>query len=138
MIREELQELSTSKRDLRKFGLVVGGVFLLLGGLFLWRHKPLWPCFLTPGVLLAFFGLAAPRMLKVVYIAWMALAFSMGLVVSTLVLCICFFLIITPLALVGRICGKDFLSEKLDPNAKSYWLRREVLARQPADYEQQF
>ena len=31
----DLQQLSTTTRDLRKFGLVVGGVFLLLGGWFL-------------------------------------------------------------------------------------------------------
>ena len=35
----DLQQLSTTTRDLRKFGLVVGGVFLLLGGWFLFRHK---------------------------------------------------------------------------------------------------
>ena len=139
MIREELQQLSTTRRDLRKFGLTVGGVFLLLGGLFLWRHKPAWPYFLTPGVVLVFFGLIAPRILKPVYILWMALAFSLGLVASTVVLTICYFLVITPLSLVGRLFGKDFLSEKIDRSAKSYWLPRDrSTPRQPADYEQQF
>ena len=35
----DLQQLSTKTRDLRKFGLVVEAVFLLLGGWFLFRHK---------------------------------------------------------------------------------------------------
>ncbi len=34
-----LQQLSTTIRNLRKFGLVVEAVFLLLGGWFLFRHK---------------------------------------------------------------------------------------------------
>jgi hypothetical protein len=64
----DLQQLSTRTRDLRKFGLVVGGVFLLLGGWFLFRNKPAGPYFLTPGVLLVVFGLVAPRSLKIAYI----------------------------------------------------------------------
>lgn len=139
MIQKELQELSTATRDLRKFGLAVGGVFLLLGALLLLRHRPAWPWFITPGALLMLFGLLAPRALKVVYVPWMALAFTMGLVVSTVVLMVCYFGIITPLAVVGRLCGKDFLAEKLDPKAKSYWIVRDRAAARPvADYEQQF
>ncbi len=139
MIQQELNELSKTTRDLRKFGLTVGGVFVLLGGLFLWRHKPAWPYLLTPGVLLVFFGLIAPRALKGVYVAWMALAFTLGLVVSTLVLTIFYFVVITPLATIGRLVGKDFLSEKLDSAAKSYWLKRDrSVPPQPADYEKQY
>lgn len=58
-------------------------MFLLLGGWFLFRNKPAGPYFLTPGVLLVVFGLVAPRSLKIAYIAWMSLAFTMGLLVST-------------------------------------------------------
>jgi len=75
----DLQQLWTRTRDLRQFGLVVGGVFLLLGGWFLFRNKPAGPYFLTPGVLLVVFGLVAPRSFKIAYIAWMSLAFTMGL-----------------------------------------------------------
>jgi hypothetical protein len=139
MIQQELRQLSTTTRDLRKFGLMVGGVFLLISGWLLWRHKPLWPYFLTPGALLVVLGLAVPRALKGVYLAWMSLAFTLGLVVSTLILTLFFFLAVTPLGLMGRIFGKDFLSEKLNPRAKSYWLPRDRSApRQPADYEKQY
>jgi hypothetical protein len=75
----DLQQLWTWTRDLRKFGLVVGDVFLLLGGWSLFRNKPAGPYFLTPGVLLVVFGLVAPRSFKIAYIAWMSLAFTMGL-----------------------------------------------------------
>ena len=75
----DLQQLWTWTRDLRKFGLVVGDVFLLLGGWSLFRNKPAGPYFLTPGVLLVVFGLVAPRSFKIACIAWMSLAFTMGL-----------------------------------------------------------
>ena len=139
MLRQELTQLSTAPGALRKFGLVVGSVFLLLGLWFLLRHKPVWPYLLSPGALLILLGLLAPRLLRQVYLAWMAMAFVLGLVVSTVLLTLFFFLVITPVSLVARLFGKDFLSLRIDRTAASYWLPREHGApRQPADYERQF
>lgn len=139
MIREELKELSTTPRDLRKFGLVVGGVFLALGGWFLYRQKGIWPYLLTPGALLVLFGAFAPRLLKQVYLAWMALAFTLGLIVTTVLLSVFYFVMITPLGLLARAFGKDFLSRRLDRQAASYWIARQrPAARNPSDYERQF
>ena len=86
-------------------------MFLLLGGWFLFRNKPAGPYFLTPGVLLVVFGLVAPRSLKIAYIAWMSLAFTMGLLVSTVVLTIFYFLVITPIGI-----GGDYLARTSFPN----------------------
>src|ERR1044071_9052899 len=60
MIRQEVNQLKTGARELRKFGLLVGAVFAALGLLFWWRHKghPLY--FLWPGILLMIFGAIAP------------------------------------------------------------------------------
>jgi hypothetical protein len=139
MIREELQQLSTTSRELRKFGLLVGGVFLLLGGWFWFRHKGAWPYLLAPGTLLVLLGLAAPRSLKGIYVAWMGLAFTLGLAVTTVLLTLFYFLVVTPIALVARLCGQDFLAQNLDPQAPSYWLKRDrAKTPRPADYERQF
>ena len=48
-IREDIKQLKTSDRDLRKFGLVVGGVFVAVGLLFWWRHPGRSPYFFWPG-----------------------------------------------------------------------------------------
>jgi hypothetical protein len=115
----DLQQLSTRTRDLRKFGLVVGGVFLLLGGWFLFRNKPAGPYFLTPGVLLVVFGLVAPRSLKIVYIAWMSLAFTMGLLVSTVVLTIFYFLVITPIGIGGDYSARTSFPKNSLPTRRA-------------------
>jgi hypothetical protein len=139
MIHKELERLSVSPRDLRKFGLLVGGVFLLLGGWFLFRHKPIWPYLLTPGALLVVFGVLAPRLLKRPYLAWMGLAFILGSIVSTIILTLFYYVVVTPIGLLARMCGQDFLSLKLNAAANSYWITRDnSVARQPAEYEQQF
>ena len=139
MIRAEIQELDTSPRNLRKFGLVVGGVFGLLAVWFWWRGKAFYPYVLILGVPLVVFGLIWPKVLKQVYVIWMSLALVLGLIVSTALLTILFYLVVTPVGLVARLSGKDFLSQKLDPNANSYWIARDRSnPRRMNDYEQQF
>lgn len=139
MILKEITELKTGQRELRKFGLLVGGVLLALGILFLARGKRHFPWFLGPGVALLFLGLVAPRWLKQVYLAWMSMAIVLGFVVSTLILTLFFFLVITPIGLVARLCGRDFLSLKLEREVKTYWLsRKRDSALSKADYERQF
>jgi hypothetical protein len=139
MIRDELAKLKTSPRDLRKFGLVVGGVFVLLA-LVLWRrHLAAWPWLMAPGAGLVGLGLLWPHGLRWIYLVWMALALVLGHVVSTVLLTGLFYLVLTPLGLFARVRGKDFLHRKWDRAARSYWLPRDSThQRSPEDYELQF
>ena len=137
-IRDDIKELKTDAKTLRKFGLVVGGVFALLGVIFFLRHKAHWPYFVWPSVGLMVLGAVLPRVLKWVYLAWMALAVVLGFVVSHVLLTLFFFLIMLPIGLIARLAGKDFLSLKLDRAAKSYWIKRTDAPKSAADYEKQF
>ena len=137
-IRDDIKQLKTDPRTLRKFGLMVGGVFVALGLLFLLRHKAHWPYFVWPGVALMVLGAVLPRLLRLVYLAWMTLAVLLGFVVSHVLLTLFFFLIMLPIGLIARLAGKDFLSLKLDRAAKSYWIKRTNAPKSAADYEKQF
>jgi hypothetical protein len=138
MIRDEIKQLKTGARDLRKFGLLVGVVFALIGVALLLRHRAAAPYFLSAGALLILPGLIVPRVLKPVYLAWMTLAILLGFVVSGILLILLFFLVITPIGWVARCLGNDFLNLKLDRTAASYWRPRERRAKSPAEYERQF
>ena len=137
-IREDLKKLKTGARDLRKFGLMVGGVFVLLGVLFLLRHRSGYPAFLGAGVALIAFGVIWPRALKYVYIAWMALAFALGFVMSNVILALFFFLFVAPIGLLARLFQKDFLSRKWDKQAASYWIQCGTEIKTAESYERQF
>ncbi len=137
-IREDIKQLPTGDRDLRKFGLLVGGVFAVLGLLFLWRHKSFFPYLLWPGVTLVALGAALPRALKWIYVGWMSVAFVLGFVMAHVILTLLFFLVITPMGWLARLTGKDFLSLKLDRTARSYWIPRDQKLKSPADYERQY
>ncbi len=139
MIRQDLKEIKTGDRDLRKFGLLVGSVFMVLGLVWRARGKPYFAWSLVPGVVLVAFGLVWPRALKLVHLAWMSLAIVLGFVVSTVLLTCFFFLVITPIGLVARLAGKDFLGLKLDRRASTYWINKETNGpKAPAEYERQF
>ena len=137
-IYNDLEKLRTGARDLRKFGLTVGGVFVLLSLLFFLRNKPSYLFFLCPGVALIAFGTLAPRALKYVYIAWMALAFTLGFIMSQVILTLFFFLFVTPIGLLARLVRKDFLARKLDKQAVSYWIPCAKETKTPESYERQF
>jgi hypothetical protein len=137
-IREDIQQLKTGDRDLRKFGLLVGGVFAGLGILFLVRHKPHGSYFLWPGAALLLAGAVLPRALKYVYLAWMSLAIVLGFVVAHVILTLLFFLVITPVGWFARLRGQDFLSLKLDRQSTSYWIVQPRKDRSASDYERQF
>jgi len=139
MFLQDLKEIQTGKRELRKFGLLVGGVFVVLGVLMWLRHKPHFAWCLTPGCVLFVLGAAVPKILKPIYIVWMSVAIALGFIVSNVLLTLFFFFVITPVGLVARMAGKDFLSLKLSPSATTYWLpRKRGTPKTPTDYEQQF
>src|SRR5436853_6101927 len=137
-IRQQINDLKTDSPSLRKFGLLVGGVALLIGLVLLLRHKTNYPYLFWPGTVLITFGAVWPRALKYPYIAWMTMAFALGFVMSQVILTLFFFLLVTPIGLVARLFGKDFLNRKRDPQATTYWIPREAKAKTPASYEQQY
>lgn len=139
MISQELKRLKTTPRDLRQFGLVVGGALAALALWFWLRHKPYAWYLLVPAVPLIGLGLMFPTCLRRVYVGWMALAMVLGHVMSTLLLVVFFYLVVTPIGLLARSLGKDFLNRKWDAQTGSYWLPRNPAKPHPkSDYERQF
>jgi len=137
-ILSDIQKLKTGPRELRKFGLLVGGVLLALGILFLIRHKSNYLFFLAPGVALIASGALAPRALKYIYIAWMALAFTVGFVMSQVILTLFFFAVVTPIGLLARLFRKDFLARELEKDAASYWVPCPKESKTAESYYRQF
>jgi uncharacterized membrane protein len=125
-----------SKEELRKFGLLTGGLIAGLFGLafpFLFsRHYPVWP-WVIGGALLAW-ALVLPASLASVYKYWMRFAHILGWVNTRIILGIIFFLLITPFGFVMRLFTRDPMARKFDAKATSYRVpsvtaRRETIRR---------
>ena len=100
------------RKGLREFGLVTGGILVVLFGLlFPWllgRDFPVWPWVVT--AVLVTWSLVAPLTLRHVYRVWMRFGLLMSRVTTPLILGIVFFLVITPMGLVRRVFGGDSLA----------------------------
>jgi Saxitoxin biosynthesis operon protein SxtJ len=126
-VRASLARLDGSPRALRRFGLTVGGVLAAFAAWLAFRERaPLARDVLAgAATLLLVAGVALPGLLRTPYRVWMALAFTLGWVMSRVALTVLFALVVTPLAVVARLSGKRFLGPGADPAAASAWARRE-------------
>jgi hypothetical protein len=110
------------RKGLREFGLTTGAAVVVIFGLFfpwvLERDWPLWPWIIAaPFWTLA---LVHPLWLRWIYRAWMRFGLLASRVMTPLVLGVVFFVMISPMAIVRRLMGKDPMHRALDTNQKSY------------------
>lgn len=138
MIIEEIRNIESTPKKLRNFGITMGICLGLLGALLLWRGKHTYPYFFALAALFAVLGLSVPRALKHVYKAWMSLAVVLSWVMTRVLLSVIFYVGVTPIGVIGRLFGKDFLSLDMDAGAETYWIDREDAGRGKERYEQQF
>ena len=118
-IRTELSEVKKTGSDLRNFGLIVGGITVLLSLFSLWFFGT-WS--LIIGTALVVLALALQRTLLYPYLAWMLVAVVMGYVVSRLLLVVLYLSAILPIGLLMRLLRKDPLHRRFE--AGSYWHKR--------------
>ena len=118
--------LKPPRRELRQFALICLVGFALLGGVLRWRFgfqtAPVVLWILAPVV--AGLGLAAPVAVKPLYVALMVAAFPIAWVVSHIMLGITYYGIITGIAVIFRLIGRDALGRKFDRRATTYWIQR--------------
>jgi hypothetical protein len=82
--------------------------------------------------------LVMPRLLAPLNKAWFQIGELMGKLVSPIVLGVIFFLIITPVGLLGRLFGRDELRLKRRRQAASYWVERQPPGPTGDSFKNQF
>ena len=111
-----------NKKELRDFGLLLGGITAPLFGLVLpWlfgRSLPSWPWVF--GAVVLTWALALPQSLKPLYLVWMAVGAVLGWINTRIILTVMFFLVILPTGLIMRLTGKDPMARSFSDQAKSY------------------
>ena len=128
----------SSARRLRRFAFVVATGLTLVAALSWWRgHTTVPSVFWVIAGVLALAGLVAPRTLRPVERAWLAIGGVLAWVNTRIILTVLFYLVVTPIAIVIRLF-RDPLKRRFDPTAPSYWTRRTAGATSLKSYEQQF
>jgi hypothetical protein len=126
--RKDIASIQSSPKDLKKFGLLIGGGLLLISMLAIWRQW--WtPYFIliaaVSGVILILLGVLQPLSLKIIHRYWMGFAVILGNIISRIILLILFYFILTPLAMTARVFDKHFFFKYKEIKHSTYWINRE-------------
>jgi hypothetical protein len=123
----------------RNFGLTFAALFTAIA-LWPWvfRGLTIRPWALVLAGLFALAALVAPRILAPLNRAWLRLGIIMHHVGNPVAMGLIYFLGFVPMGLVMRASGKDFLRLRWQPDASSYWVRRQPPGPSPSSMSKQF
>ena len=119
-------------KELRNFGLIVGGIFGLIA---LWplvirgEGIKLWACWVAAVLLVP--AVVAPAVLKPVHRGWMKVGHVMGWINTRILLGIVFYGIVTPLGRIGRLLGRDSMNLRVKEPVETY---RQVKTLRPPSH----
>ena len=137
MMNHLISRIKITKEEIRKFGIVIGIILLIIGVILLWKKNIYYPILRIIGTSLLVGGLSIPIILKPIYIIWMIFATIMGWLMTRFILSLLFYGLITPISLIARLMGKKFIYLRWDKINNSYWNYRSNKV-QNVDYEKQY
>ena len=124
-----------SRRELRKFGLLVGGGFVALGLVSLWRGTHSAPFLGGIGGVLLLGAALWPTGLTPLYRGWSALGLAMSSVTTPILMAVIFFGVIFPIGVVLRLAGQRPIGVE---SSRGQWIRRKPVEDPVAAMERQF
>ena len=119
-----------SNQELRRFAVIWLPLFCAIvgSGLYFKAHHHL-AGVAVGGIAVAALtaGIAAPAVMKPVYLALMYVTFPIGWVMTHVLLALLYYGVITPVGLAMRLAGRDTMGRRFDPAAASYWVPRQPI-----------
>ncbi len=138
MLKEELKLIDKSDEAVKKTGLSVGVVLILISLLLWYLGKTSFVYFSIAGGLFVILAFIAIPVLRPFHKLWMMFALMMGFVMSRIILTLLFYIVLTPIGLIAKIVGKKFMPLGFDKSASTYWEKREITIKHQIDYDRQF
>lgn len=123
----------------RSFGIVFTVVFAILGSLPLLHGEirfHYWLLGISAGFLVVTF--TYPKLLAPLNLVWFKFGMLLAKIMNPLIMGLLFFIVVTPMALMLKLFGKDPMRRKLDPKASSYWVVRDPAGPDEGSMSRQF
>ena len=114
--------MKASTAQLRKFGFTMAVPLALIAGLLFWRENQAWTWLAGVAVAFAIAALATPSLLRPIEWAWMKLAHVLSIVMTSVLLTLTYYLVMTPMGFLMKLLGKDPMERKFDRGKESYWI----------------
>ena len=134
-----MNPVESLENQLKHFGLIMAGMFSLIGAVFFYKTWMIAAG--TLGVLILFFlgmGFLAPMGLLPVHRKWMRFAEVVGNFNAKVILSLTYFLVFTPIRIVASVFREDPLSRKFEPDKETYWRDCKPRESDAKRYEKQF
>lgn len=122
----------------RSFGLTFAVIFALIGAWLQWKANRYSVVSLGASVLFLLAAFTSPALLHPLNVIWMRFAQLLNRVVSPVVMGVMFFGLLTPMAAVMRMRGRDVLHRKFDSACGSYWVKRDPPGPDGSSFPRQF
>jgi hypothetical protein len=135
---QDIKGIDTSPKKIRDFGITFFVIFSVIGGVLIYKGRPFGYGAIGLGLLFLFAGLWVKSSLKGLFKVWMGFAAVLGFFMSRIILCILFYLVVTPIGVITRLLGKDLLNQRWDQEAESYWIKKDKRPFDKKQYEKLF
>lgn len=126
-----------NRKELRMFA-IIALIAAILVALLLWRFKGLgigWSAaIISLGMAVLLGSFISLRLTRLMYLGLTLATRPIGMLINFLLLATFYFGILTPLALIFRLIGRDTLHRKFDPDTESYWITH----RQPDNLDRYY
>ena len=108
----------------KSFGIVFSIVFLIVALYPLINSEGLHIWALVASIIFFFLAFIAPNVLVLPNKLWFKFGLLLGSIIAPIVMALVYFSTALPIGIIMRLLGKDLLKQKLNKNAKSYWIER--------------
>ena len=116
-----MKNIKTGKKDIRSFGITIGIIFLIIAWFLFYKEMESFQIFIYLAGIFIGLGFILPIVLKPIYMVWMIFATILGWIMTRVIITILFYFILTPIGLIFRLFGKQFLDLAMNNRIDSYW-----------------
>ena len=121
---EKISYIQTEQSSEKSFGVVFSIVFLIVALYPLINSEGLRIWALVVSAIFLLLAYVAPKILSLPNKLWFKFGLLIGSIVAPIIITLIYFVTVLPTGFIMRLLGKDLLKQKLDKNAKSYWIER--------------
>ena len=121
---ETTSYIQTEKSSEKSFGVLLSIVFLIVSIYPLINSEGLRIWALVVSTIFFLLAFVAPKVLVLPNKLWFKFGLLLGSIIAPIVMAMVYFITVLPTGIIMRLLGKDLLKQKLDNNAKSYWIER--------------
>ena len=108
----------------KSFGIVFSIIFLIVSLYPLINSEGLRIWALVVSTIFFLLAFVAPKVLVLPNKLWFKFGLLLGSIIAPIVMAMIYFITVLPTGIIMRLLGKDLLKQKLDNDAKSYWIER--------------